>query len=160
MKITYLHASKFGNGAQVAEEFKEHLAARGVAVEVHHIREIDARHLPAADLYLFSSPGRMGRPIGSMRRFLKKADLPSGTKYALLTTEGAPRPDKKTGRMPTAEEIAKYEKVRPTMNDILRGKGLVEVAEDAVYVTGMRGPLEDGWRDKVDDFADHLPIAS
>jgi menaquinone-dependent protoporphyrinogen IX oxidase len=160
MMITYLHASKFGNGAQVAEEFKEHLAARGVAVEVHHIREIDARHLPAADLYLFSSPGRMGKPIGSMRRFLKKADLPSGTKYALLTTEGAPRPDKKTGRMPTAEEIAKYEKVRPTMNDILRGKGLVEVAEDAVYVTGMRGPLEDGWRDKVDDFADHLPIAS
>ena len=160
MKITYLHASKFGNGALVADEFKKHLATKGVTVEVHHIRDMDAHHLPDADLYLFSSPGRMGRPIGSMRRFLKKADLPSGTKYALLTTEGAPRPDKKTGRMPTAEEIAKYEKVRPTMNDILRGKGLVEVAEDAVYVTGMRGPLEDGWRDKVDDFADHLPIAS
>ena len=160
MKITYLHASKFGNGALVAEEFKKHMATRSVAVDVHHIREMDAHHLPAADLYLFSSPGRMGRPIGSMRRFLKKADLPSGTKYALLTTEGAPVPDKKTGRMPTEEEVAKWEKVRPTMNDILRGKGLVEVAEDAVYVTGMRGPLEDGWQHKVDDFADRLPVTS
>jgi menaquinone-dependent protoporphyrinogen IX oxidase len=160
MKITYLHASKFGNGALVAEEFKKHLATKGVAVDVHHIREMDAHHLPAADLYLFSSPGRMGKPIGSMRRFLKKADLPSGTKYALLTTEGAPRPDKKTGRMPTEEEVAKWEKVRPTMTDILRGKGLVEVGEDAVYVTGMRGPLEDGWQRKVDAFADHLPMAS
>jgi hypothetical protein len=160
MKITYLHASKFGNGALVAEEFKKQMATRGVAVDVHHIREMDAHALPAADLYLFSSPGRMGKPIGSMRRFLKKADLPSGTKYALLTTEGAPQPDKKTGRMPTAEEIARWEKVRPTMNDILRGKGLVEVAEDAVYVTGMRGPLEEGWQHKVDDFADHLPVTA
>ena len=160
MKITYLHASKFGNGALVAEEFKKHMATRSVAVDVHHIREMDAHDLPAADMYLFSSPGRMGRPIGSMRRFLKKADLPSGTKYALLTTEGAPVPDKKTGRMPTEEEVAKWEKVRPTMNDILRGKGLVEVAEDAVYVTGMRGPLEDGWQHKVDDFADRLPVKS
>ena len=160
MKITYLHASKFGNGALVAEEFKQHLAPRGVSVEVHHIREVDARHLPAADLYLFSSPGRMGKPIGSMRRFLKKADLPAGTKYALLTTEGAPRPDRNTGRMPTEDEVAKWEKVRPTMNQILGGKGLVEVAEDKVYVTGMRGPLEDGWQRKVDEFADHLPVTS
>ena len=156
MKILYLHASAFGNGARVAEEFKQHLAGKGVSVEVHHIREMDARRLPDADLYLFSSPGRMGKPIGSMRRFLKKTQLGTGTRYALLTTEGAPRPDKKTGRMPTEEEIARWEKVRPTMNEILRAKGLVEVAEDKVYVTGMRGPLEDGWQHKVDEFADQL----
>lgn len=160
MKILYLHASAFGNGARVAEEFKQHLAAKGVPVEVHHIREMDARRLPDADLYLFSSPGRMGKPIGSMRRFLKKTQLGTGTRYALLTTEGAPRPDKKTGRMPTEEEIARWEKVRPTMNQILRAKGLVEVAEDKVYVTGMRGPLEDGWQPKVDGFADQLAGAA
>jgi menaquinone-dependent protoporphyrinogen IX oxidase len=159
MKILYLHASAFGNGALVAEEFKHHLAGKDVPVEVHHIREMDARRLPEADLYLFSSPGRMGRPIGSMRRFLKKADLPAGARYALLTTEGAPRPDKKTGRMPTEDEIARWEKVRPTMNEILRGKGLLEVAEDKVYVTGMKGPLEDGWQHKVDGFADQVSAA-
>jgi menaquinone-dependent protoporphyrinogen IX oxidase len=40
MKIEYLHASKFGNGAMVAEEFKQQMATRGVAVDVHYIREI------------------------------------------------------------------------------------------------------------------------
>jgi len=159
MKILYLHASVFGNGALVAEELKQHLSEKDVPVEVHHIREMDARRLPRADLYLFSSPGRMGRPIGGMRRFLKKTQLPGGTRYALLTTEGAPRPDKKTGRVPTEEESARWQKVRPTMNDILQGKGLVEVAEDKVYVTGMKGPLEDGWQRKVDGFADRLQAA-
>lgn len=160
MKILYLHASAFGNGALVAEEFKQHLADKHVPVEVHHIREMDARRLPDADLYLFSSPGRMGKPIGSMRRFLKKTQLAAGTRYALLTTEGAPRPDKKTGRMPTEEEVARWEKVRPTMNEILQGKGLVEVAEDKVYVTGMKGPLEVDWQHKVDEFADRLPVTA
>lgn len=160
MRITYVHASKFGNGALVAEEFKQHLAAKGVAVDVHHVREVDPRALPEADLYLFSSPGRMGRPIGSMRRLLKKARLGEGARYALLTTEGAPKPDKETGQMPTEEETARWEKVRPSMNAILQGRGFVEVAEERVYVTGMKGPLEEGWQRKVDEFADRLPITA
>jgi flavodoxin len=86
MKIEYFHASKYGNGAMVAEEFKKQMGAKGVAVNVHHIRDARPKEMPPADLYLFSSPGRMGRPIGGMRRFLKKAKLPSGTKYAILTT--------------------------------------------------------------------------
>ncbi len=90
----------------VAEEFKKQMAAKGVTVNVHHIREARPKEMPPADLYLFSSPGRMGKPIGGMRRFLKKTMLPSGTKYAVLTTEAAPQLDKKTGRMPTEEELA------------------------------------------------------
>ena len=158
MRIEYFHASKFGNGARVAEEFKEHLGERGVDVDVHHIREARPKDLPAADLYVFSSPGRMGRPLGSMRRFLKKVTLPEGTRYALLTTEGAPQPDKKTGHVPTEEERARWQHVLPIMHEILDQKGLVEIAEDRVFVTGMKGPLEDGWRAKVDAFADRMPV--
>ena len=153
MTIEYFHASKFGNGARVAEEFKRLMAGRGITVNVHHVRDADAKHLPPAELYVFSSPGRIGKPIGRARRFLKKVILPSGTKYALLTTEGAARPDKKTGKMPTEEEIAKWQRVRPIMNEILQGKGLVKVAEGRVYVTGMKGPLEEGWEKTVDAFA-------
>jgi hypothetical protein len=58
MKIEYLHASKYGNGAAVAAEFKQLMAAKGVAVDVHHIRELRPTELSPADLYLFSSPGR------------------------------------------------------------------------------------------------------
>ena len=158
MRIEYLHASKYGNGAMVAEEFDKQLAAKGVTVNVHHIREARPDRLPAADLYLFSSPGRMGKPIGGMRRFLKKLRLPAGTKYAILTTEMAPQPDKKTGRIPTEEELAKWQRVRPIMNEILQGAGLVKVAEDKVHVTGLKGPLEEGWQKKVEAFAARIPI--
>jgi menaquinone-dependent protoporphyrinogen IX oxidase len=160
MKIEYLHASKFGNGAMVAAEFARVMAARGVSVEVHHIREVRPAELPAADLYVFSSPGRFGKPIRGIRRFLTKVTLPAGTDYAVLTTEAAPKADRKTGRMPTKEELARWQRVRPIMNEILQGKGLVRVAEDKVLVTGMKGPLEDGWQAKVAAFAGRLPIGS
>src|SRR5215208_2659295 len=158
MTIEYFHASKYGNGAMVAEEFTKQLAAKGVTVNVHHIQQARPDRLPTADLYLFSSPGRMGRPIGGMRRFLKKLRLPAGTRYALLTTEMAPKPDKKTGRMPTEEELARWQRIRPLMNEVLQAKGLVLVAEDKVHVGGLKGPLEDGWEDKVGGFASRIGL--
>ena len=158
MKIEYLHASKFGNGAQVAQEFQRQMASKGVTVNVHHVKDADPRKLPEADLYVFSSPGRMGRPIGGMRRFLKQLSVPAGARYALVTTEGAPQPDKKTGRLPTEEEQARYQKVTPMMREGLQAAGLVEVATEKVLVTGMRGPLEDGWQDKVEAFAARIPV--
>ncbi|MGE5226530.1 MAG: hypothetical protein ACM3OO_06605 [Planctomycetaceae bacterium] len=157
MKIEYVHASVHGNGAMVAEEFQQDMTSRGVAVAVHHIHDVKPKELPPADLYLFSSPGRMGKPIRGMRRFLKDVRLPAGTRYAVLTTEMAPQPDKKTGRMPTEEEICRFQRVRPIMRELLQAKGLIEVAEDKVYVTGIEGPLEEGWQEKVEAFAAQLP---
>ncbi len=160
MKIEYFHASHYGNGAKVAEEFKNCMAAKGVMVNIHHIRDAKPKEMPPADLYVFSSPGRIGKPIWGARRFLKKAQLQPGTKYALLTTEGVPRPDKKTGRMPTEEEQARWQHVRPVMRQILNEKGMVQVAEEKVLVTGLKGPLEQGWEKKVEAFAKLIPVAS
>jgi hypothetical protein len=158
MKIEYLHASKYGNGALVAAEFQKLMEARGVIVDIQHIRDSRPTDLPPADLYVFSSPGRLGKPIGRMRRFLKKATLPAGTRYAILTTEAAPKPDTKTGRLPTEAELARYQRVRPIMNEILQGKGLVRVAEGTIHVVGLKGPLEDGWEHKVEEFTAGLPV--
>lgn len=160
MRIEYLHASKYGNGAAVAEEFRDRMAAAGAIVHVRHIREAKPAELPTADLYVFSSPGRMGRPIRGMRRFLRKAALPAGTRYALLTTEMAPRPDKETGHLPTEEELARVQRVRPIMDEILGGKGLVKVAEERILVTDIRGPLEERWTEKVAAFASRLADAT
>jgi hypothetical protein len=162
MKILYLHASKFGNGAIVAAEFERQMAAKRVSVEVHHIRAVRPTELSPADLYVFSSPGRFGKPIRGMRRFLNKVTLPPGTRYAILTTEAAPKPDKKTGRMPTEEELeelATYQRVRPIMNELLEGKGLVKLAEDKVYVTRLKGPLEEGWEETVKAFVARIPAS-
>lgn len=157
MRIEYYHASKFGNGALVAEEFKKQMTAKGVTVNVQHVREARPRELPPAELYLFSSPGRMGRPIGGMRRFLRQLKLPGGAKYAVLTTEGAPQPNPKTGQMPSEQEMARWQRIIPIMNEMLQKKGLVKVAEGKVLVTGMKGPLEEGWQKKVEAFAAQIP---
>jgi hypothetical protein len=77
-----------------------------------------------------------------------------------LTTEAAPKPDRKTGRVPTEEELARYQRVRPIINEILQAKGFVEIAEEKVLVTGLKGPLEQGWQEKVQTFAAKIPIPS
>ena len=86
MKIEYLHASKYGNGVIVAAEFKQQMAARGVVVDVHHMREVSPTDLAPADLYLFSSPGRFGKPIGRRRRCLERVRLPAGTSTGRAVT--------------------------------------------------------------------------
>jgi hypothetical protein len=105
---------------------------------------------------VFSSPGRFGKPKGNARRFLCKVSLEAGTKYAILTTQGAPKPDPKTGKMPSQEELDRWERVIPIMNELLEAKGLKKVADGAVLVTGMKGPLEQGWQNKVALFADQI----
>lgn len=156
MRILYVHASRFGNGATIAAEVAGRLEADGDVVEVRHVDDLTPGRLPRADLYVFSSPGRMGRPIRPMRRFLEALSLPDGTPYALLTTEAAPRPNPKTGLPPGEEELAKTQRVRPIMTGILDGKGLVKRAEGHVLVTGPKGPLEDDWQAAVDDFVEAL----
>ncbi|HEX7392928.1 MAG TPA: hypothetical protein VF374_08285 [Thermoplasmata archaeon] len=153
MRIEYYHASEYGNGAKVAEEFKRIAEAEGVTISVHHVKEVKPKEVPPADLYLFSSPGRFGKPIGGMRKFLKKIDLPSGSRHAILVTEMNPQADKKTGTVPTEEELGKCQQVIPRMNEALQAKGLRKVAEGKIYVTGIKGPLEEGWQRKVGEFA-------
>lgn len=160
MKIEYYHASRYGNGATVAEEFQKQMVARGVMVNVHHVRDANPKEMPPADLYLFSSPGRFGKPIADMRRFLKDARLPSGTRYAILTTGLAPRLDKKTGRMPTEEELGKCERMIPVMSQMLAERGLVKVAQCRIFVTGLKGPLQEDWQQKVEVFASQIPCSS
>lgn len=154
MKIAYLHASKFGNGAAVAEEFQRQAGAASATVTIHHIREVDPRRPPTAELYVFSSPGRLGRPIGSVRRFLRRLRIPAGTRYALLTTEMAPPRGDAVG--PDADEPSPYQRVRPIMDELLQAAGLVKVADDAIHVMGTKGPLEDGWTTRVKHFVEDV----
>ena len=158
MKIEYFHASKYGNGAKIAEEFQRQMAAKGVTVNVHHVKKTKPKEIPPADLYLFSSPGRFGKPIGDMRGFLKKANLPPGTQYAVLVTELAPEPEKSIRIPTTEEELGKCQRVIPIMNEMLQKKGLVKVAEGKIFVTGLKGPLEENWQKEVEAFASQIPI--
>ena len=114
------------------------------------------KELPMADIYVFGSPGRMGRPIGKMRRFLNRIQIQSGSKYALFATQGAPRPNKRTGKLPSDEEQAKWQRTLPIMDEVLQKKGAVKIAELKLFVTGIKGPLEDGWEKKAEEFTKEL----
>ena len=155
MKIEIYHDSKFGNGAAVAEELQRLFAAKGHSANVHHIKDSKPKELLPADLYVFGSPTRFGGPIGSMRRFLKKISLPPGTKYAIFATHGDAVPNKKTGKMPTEEELNSLRKTIPVLAEILRSKGLVKVADRVFLVNGttLKGPLLEGWRGLAQEFA-------
>jgi len=106
---------------------------------------------------VFSSPTRMGKPKGSMQRFLKKVRLPTNAKYALIATHGSPQPNKKTGQMPDQAEFEKWQRTLPVMTEILAGKG-TKVAEIKIYVRGdtLQGPLLEGWEKQVDEFAEKI----
>jgi hypothetical protein len=60
--------------------------------------------------------------------------------------------------MPTQEEMAKWQRVIPIMNQILEDKGLVKVADGKIQVNGIKGPLEEGWQKKVEAFVSQIPI--
>ena len=156
MIIEYFHVSKYGNGIKVAEEFKRIMEEKNVPVNVHHVKKVKPQELPSADLYIFSSPGRFGKPDKSMRKFLEKINLAAGTRYALLTTQMAPKPDKKTGRLPTEDEAG--QKIIPILNESLQSKNLEKVAEERIFVLGTKGPLEDEWQKKVEAFARLIPV--
>lgn len=155
IKIELYHASKFGNGARVAEELRRVMQTKGHELNVHHINESKPKNLPPADLYVFGSPTRFGGPLGSMRRFVKKVSLPPGTKYAVFATHGDAVPNKKTGLMPTEEELSRWRKTIPILDSIVSEKGLVKVADKVFLVTGetLKGPLKEGWQEKVEEFS-------
>jgi len=160
MKIELYHASKYGNGAKVAEEFRRLMTMKGHSVNVQNIDDSRPKEPPQAGLYVFGSPTRIGKPVGGMRRFLKKVDLPPGTRYAVFATHGATKPDKKTGKMPSEDDMTKWQRSIPIMDDLLRAKGMVKVAEMKVYVVDIKGPLEDAWQKKVEAFVADILASS
>ncbi len=159
MKIELYHASKYGNGARVAEEFKRLMASKGNEVNIHHIKDVGPKNVAPADLYIFGSPTHFGKATGSMVRFVKKVALPPGTKYAVFATFSAARPDKKTGKMPSEEELEKLRRTIPMIDEQLKDKGMIKVAEMNIFVQpeSLKGPLEEGWQDRVVAFVAQIP---
>jgi len=156
VRVEIVHASKYGNGKMVAEEIQRSMASKGHQAFVHSYQEVRPKELPPADLYIFGTPARVGKPLGSMRRFIKKVSLPEGTRYALFATHGAPQPNKKTGELPSPQEQERWYTSIPVLTEILSSKGLVKEADVRVFVKELKGPLEDGWQAKVGSFVEQL----
>ncbi|MFP4171043.1 MAG: flavodoxin family protein [Methanomassiliicoccales archaeon] len=139
MKVDIVYESKHGNGKKCVDYLAELLRDRGEEVEILSIRDIDPTSLSGADLYVFSAPTHVGKPSRKMRKFLKGLDV-DPLRYALMTTHAR-------------EETRALQ----FMEDILSAKGGEKVAEGLkIKVYAIRGPLEDDYRGRLEEFADSL----
>ena len=141
MKVCIIYESKYGNGKKCVEHLQNIISKKGHDVETSSIREIKSSSLPRADLYIFSTPTHIGSPPGKMKKFLKKLEITEeGTKYALMAT----CLDYKT-------------KALQIMEGLLQPKGMTKVSDGIkIKVTGIKGPLETGYEEKLDAFAKEI----
>lgn len=141
MRICVAYESKYGNGKKCVEFLEKIIRAKGNNTEIHSIREISPESIPEADLYIFSTPTHIGGPPWKMKRFLKKLAFKNeNAKYALMTTC-------------MDENTKSLEK----MNQLLEPYGLTKVSAGIkIKVSGMKGPLEDGYQEKIKSFVAEL----
>ncbi|MGE0014717.1 MAG: CrcB family protein [Candidatus Methanomethylophilaceae archaeon] len=78
----------------MAEEFKRLAETKGSNVNIHRVREVSSKNLSHADLYVSGPPTYFGKTTRGIMRFVKKLELPPGTKYAVLGTFSGVAPDK------------------------------------------------------------------
>ena len=141
MKIVIMYESKFSNGKKLVEELEEILKGKGQDVEIYSVRDIKPANLPSANIYVFSSPARIGMLPRNMKSFIRKFRLAKeGAKYALMTTY----------LVPGAKALESMEK-------LIEPKKMIKAADDfKVKVMDMKGPVEEGYREKLEKFADEL----
>jgi len=140
MNINIIYESQCGNGKKIVEELGIILEENGQEVDLFPVAEIKPDKLPAADLYIFSTPTRKFMLPRNIGNFVKNFTPPSeGTKYALMTTFMDPR------------TIA-LKKIEALMTK----KGIKKVTDNfKVKVLGLKGPLEE-YSTQLRKFADEL----
>jgi flavodoxin len=137
MNVCIAYESKFGNGKKLVEHLQTVLSKKGHDVETFSVREIKPNSLPNAELYIFSSPTHVGGPPGKMKKFLKKLEIKQeGAKYTLMATS----------MDPNAKTLQK-------MEQLLQSKGMTKITDGVrIKVNGMKGPLEEGFEKKLEEF--------
>lgn len=138
MNICIAYDSKYGNGKKCVDYLEKIMRAKGHNVNTYSVRETEPAQLPATDFYIFSAPTHIGGPPRKMKKFLKNLEpKQGGAKYSLITTFVDP----------TSKTLEK-------MDVVLRPKKMTKVTDGLmIQVGGMKGPLEEGYEQKLDQFA-------
>ena len=141
MRVCIAYESKYGNGQKCVEYLKEIVSNKGHAVDLFSVRDVKPNELLKADIYVFSTPTQIGSPAWKMKKYLKKINISQeGAKYALLTTHSSDK----------TEALEKMEK-------LLQPTGMIKITDGLIIkVTGLKGPLEDSYEEKLEAFANDI----
>ncbi|MFC2144869.1 flavodoxin family protein [Actinomycetota bacterium] len=140
MNINIIYESQYGNGKKVVEELAVILEEKGQKVGLFPVAEINLEELPAADLYIFSTPTRKFMLPRNIGNFVKRFTPPSDdVKYALITTYMDPR----TIALKKIEILMKKKEIEKATDDL------------KIKVLGLKGPLEE-YSNELKKFADEL----
>jgi len=143
ISISYL--SKYGNGKKAMEYLAGLLSEKGNEVELFSVTESKPDKLPDSDLYVFSTSVHMGKPPGKMRKYVRNFD--GKGRYALVVTHVS-EPEGERFSPPRTIEM---------MNEMLQASGLTPICDTLlIRVKDMKGPLEDGWEEKIANLAEFL----
>ena len=144
-RISISYLSKYGNGKKAMEYLAGLLSEKGNEVELFSVTESKPDKLPDSDLYVFSTSIRMGKPPGKMRKYVKKFN--GNGKYVLVVTH-ASEPEGEKYSPPRTIEM---------MNEMLQASGLTPICDTLlIRVKDLKGPLEDGWEEKIANLAESL----
>jgi len=141
MRYVVVYWSRYGNGKKIVEYLEEKLTEKASETQIFTTDEINPAAMPEADVYVFSAPTEAFNVQANMRRFMKKLEGIEGKKYGIINTHGMKK-----------SCLHKMEK-------LLSKKQMVKVASVDFQVgdnpkTG--NALRDGWKSKIDEFADKL----
>jgi len=124
--------------------FGDCLKKKGNTVQLMSIHEMKPHLLPESDLYIFSAPNAFGKIVRSMRKFLEKIEIKNSSARYLLVN---------TCLNPTSSQDRGLEQ----MEEILREKNITKLFEGLkLKVMAMKGPLEPGYEQKLDDLANRI----
>ncbi len=144
-KVAISYLSKYGNGKRAMEYLRSLLLDKGHEVELFSMSESKSNQLPPSDIYVFSTPVHMGKPPRKARGFVKKFN--GGGKYALVVTHASEPEGNKYSPTQTVE----------MMTGLLKESGLTPACDTLlIRVQDMKGPLEQGWEDKVAMLAESI----
>jgi flavodoxin len=72
-KVLIVYESKYGNTRLVAEKIAEGIKqASGIEAALTEIKQADPKKMPDFDVILIGSPNHIGRPTGSIMRFISR----------------------------------------------------------------------------------------
>lgn len=145
-RVSIVYLTKYGNNRMCMEYLGERLQGLGHEVIIHSIDETKPDNVPRADLYVFSTPVRMGKLPGKMKRFAKRFSSRGG-RYALVVTHAS---DENAGKWNPDRTVA-------AMSELLREGGMGPTMDELrVRMKDMKGPPEDNYRGKLDSLAERI----